>query len=65
MDEYKKKIERILSNKLASGEEYVRAVKETHIWLGAEWICTDMEMSVCNALHTYIDECAKEIIRDF
>lgn len=65
MDEYKKKIERILSNKLESGEEYVRAVKETHIWLGAEWICTDMEMSVCNALHTYIDDCAIDMRSDY
>lgn len=56
MDEYKKKIERILSNKLASSGDIASAIKETHIWLGAEWLCTDMEMSVCNALHTYIDD---------
>ena len=61
MDEYKKKIEIILSNKLASGGDIASAIKETHIWLGAEWLCTDMEMSVCNALHTYSDDYAYDM----
>lgn len=65
MDEYKKKIERILSNKMNQNRDYKRAVKETHIWLWAEWQGTDMDMNDCIDLHTYIDECAKEIIRNF
>lgn len=65
MEEYKKKIEIILSNKMASNGDITSAIQETHIWLGAEWICTDMEMSVCNALHTYIDDCAIDMKNDY
>lgn len=64
MDEYKNKIERILSNKLEYNGDHIKAIEETHIWLWAEWQGTDMDMLDCMKLHTYIDECAKEIIRD-
>lgn len=65
MDEYKQKIERILSNKLEYNGDHKKAIEETHIWLQAEWQGSDMKMDECNELHTYIDECAKEIIRNF
>ena len=65
MDEYKQKIERILSNKMESSGEILSVIRETHIWLGAEWLCTDMEMSVCNELHSYIDEYATDLIMGY
>lgn len=65
LDDYKRKIDIILYNRLEFCGDNDNAIQSVHIWLSCEWQCTDMEMSETELLDNYIDERAKEIISNF
>ena len=64
LDDYKRKIDTILSNRLGLGDNEP-SIRSVHIWLECEWQCTEMEMSEKTLLDNYIDVCASEIISMF
>lgn len=42
MDEYLKKMEMILDNRLEAGGDHQKVITDIMAWLHCEWLCTEM-----------------------
>lgn len=62
---YKKKIEIILDNRLEYNGDNDKEIEIVHHWLTCEWQGSEMNMSDYLLLSKYIDEVAKEKIKNF
>lgn len=62
---YRKKIERILSNKLQSNSDNEKAVNDVKVWLCCEWQCGTIEdMHYYTSLLKEVDIIANKMIKE-